>query len=121
MIGLLLGRTISPLSDRGASEAARWRAFGGALRDVAKGRQPLGDDERIDRVLPYAVAFGVGAALATRLHKERRALPGWFQALPGEGGGTALVAMLSSQAATGHGHGAGGGGGAAGGGSSGAH
>jgi hypothetical protein len=119
-VGLLLSQSISPLSDRGAREAARWRAFAGALRQVAKGRQPLGDDERMHRMLPYALAFGVGAALATRLHKEHRALPGWFQALPGDGGGTALEALLSSQAATGHGGGPGGGGGAAGGGSSGA-
>jgi hypothetical protein len=119
--GVLLSQSMSPLSDRGAREAARWRAFGGALRELAKGGRPLGDDERTHRVLPYAVAFGLGAALATRLHKEQRAMPAWFQALPGDDGGAALVAMLSSQAATGHGGGAGAGGGAAGGGSSGAH
>jgi hypothetical protein len=121
LVGLLLGQSMSPLSDRGASEAARWRAFGGGLKQLAKGGRPLGDNERMHRLLPYAAAFGVGAALVTRLHEERRAMPDWFQALPGQEGGPALAAMLSSQAATGHGAGAGGAGGAAGGGSSGAH
>ena len=112
--------TLSPLSDRGEREGARWRALAGNLRDLSKGRGALVEAARLERWLPYAAAAGVGVALAKRAHREGRPLPAWFGAMPGENRDGALVAMLSSSAASGGAHGASGGGGAAGGGSSGA-
>jgi hypothetical protein len=121
MLAFIAASRISPLSDRGEREGARWRALAAALRDVARGQGALADAERIERWLPFASAAGVGAGLAARAHREGRPLPAWFRAGAGDQGRAgALAAMLSSGAAATGSHGGAGGAGAAGGGASGA-
>jgi hypothetical protein len=132
LVGLGLSGAMSRLSDRGAAEAARWRAMSQGLAAVARGKTTA---HRIDwpAMLPLAVAFGVGAPLAARLGDLGIALPDWYTRRPlGDTAHTDGFASListsaaaaSGDASAGHGgasgaaHGGGGTHGGAGGGSS---
>lgn len=120
VFGLILASSISPLTDAGQRVAARCRAFGKHLREVAAGKRSLHAPDAWERLVPYAAALGVGAAWARQMASH--GVPGWFNALAGEANpGASFVAVMSAGAhAGGSGGGGAGAGGAAGGGSSGA-
>jgi len=127
--GMVVGASMSPLSEEGHRRAERWRAF----------KRTLGDDhggdggsrlhaDRVEQWLPYAVALGAALAWMKRLQKEGVAMgPSWLSAMTREGAHGpasigATVAILSSGSSAGShagGH-AGGASGTAGGGASGA-
>jgi len=119
IVGIITAASMTPLSDRGAMEGARWRGFKRYLKTLAADR-----DERdvltIDtRWIVYAIAVGLGSQWSRLLKARPGIAPDWFIAVPGDDGG--FAAFVGSQAAVSAGHGGGGvGGGAAGGGSSGA-
>lgn len=65
-------------SDKGAEEAARWRAFRTYLRDIDK-YSDLEEQKVIwDRYLPYAIAFGVEKEYMAKFAKVDAPLPGWY-------------------------------------------
>jgi len=119
IVGIIAAASMSPLSDRGAMEGARWRGFKRYLKTLAVDREERGAITIDTRWIVYAIAVGL-AAQWSRLLKARPGLaPEWFVAAPGDDG--AFAAFVGSQAAVSAGHSGGaGGGGAAGGGSSGA-
>jgi hypothetical protein len=123
LIGLLLASSVSVLSDQGQRELARWKGFAQGVRDVARGRTAVNDPDPLERLLPWAVAFGVAPALFKRLSAQGTPLPGWFhpELTGSEQAQAAFAAFLSVHASTaGAAGGAGGTGGAGGGGVSGA-
>lgn len=117
--GIIMAASMTPLSDRGAMEGARWRGFKRHLKNLAADR-----DEReaitIDtRWIVYAIAVGLASQWSRLLKRRPGVAPEWFVAVPGDDGG--FAAFVGSQAAVSAGHSGGvAGGGAAGGGSSGA-
>jgi len=128
VVGMITGATLSPLSEEGHRRAERWRAFkrtlGGTSETAAGAAPPV---ERVERWLPYAVAFGTALAWMKRLQKRGITMgPSWLTAVSREGahgpasiGATVAILSAGSRAgahAGGH-HGAPG---AAGGGASGA-
>ena len=129
VVGMITGATLSPLSEEGHRRAERWRAFKrtlGAMAAEASGAAP--SVERVERWLPYAVAFGTALAWMKRLQKQGvTAGPSWLKAVSREGargaaslGATVAILSAGSSAGAHAGGSAGGGAGAAGGGSSGA-
>ena len=129
VVAMITGATWSPLSEEGHKRAERWRAFKRSLGDVSE--SPGGSAptiERLERWLPYAVAFGTAHAWLKRLQKQGIALgPSWLTAVSREGavgqanlGATIAVISAGSSAGAHAGGGAAGAAGAAGGGASGA-
>lgn len=124
-IALIVGGTVSRWTDAGAFAAAQWRAFARYLSAIRRGRSPLAPPEAMERLFPYAAAFGTGASLLKRQQKEREiVLPNWFHTVPRHDGSdaSAFVSFVSASDSTvsGAGADAGGAAGASGGGASGA-
>jgi hypothetical protein len=121
LVGLAIGRSITPLSDRGLQEAARWRAFDRTLRAAARSRDGRGPaPSQLLEWVGYATALGAGAAVAKHLKAHGVALPTWLRSASGDHG--ALMSVMTASHLGGDASGvSGAGGGAAGGGSSGAH
>ncbi|HSP91626.1 MAG TPA: hypothetical protein VLN08_11990, partial [Vicinamibacterales bacterium] len=127
-VGMITGALLSPLSEEGQRRAERWRAFKRTLEGSPEGPGGAPDIDRVDRWLPYAVAFGTALAGMKRLQKQGvTAGPSWLGAVTRDGAHGpasigATVAILSAGSSAGahaNGHAAGASG-AAGGGSSGA-
>ena len=68
-------------TDKGAEEAARWRAFKTYLRDIEKYSDLEAQKEIWDRFLPYAIAFGVDKAYIRQFEGVNAPAPGWY--IPG--------------------------------------
>jgi len=127
--GMIAGASLSPLSEEGARRADRWRAFKRTLADEA-GAPGVStpSTERLERWLPYAVAFGTALAWMKRLQKQGVSVgPSWLSTISQEGahgpasiGATVAILSAGSSAGAHAGGHAGGAAGAAGGGSSGA-
>jgi hypothetical protein len=115
IVGLVLGASLTPLSDEGLVEAARWRGFKRhlkwlALRDGdAAGAVP-------SRWIVYALSFGLGPSWARYLKRHPGIAPAWF--VSGDGTDSAAFAAFVGSGSTGGG--AAGSAAAAGGGGSGA-
>lgn len=77
VVGLMVGGAVSPLSDRGAAEAARWKVYRRALSAAARGKSP-GAGADWSRALPFAIACGLGGALAARAASLGLKPPDWF-------------------------------------------
>ena len=124
LASLIVGATITVLSDEGVRRARRWRDYRKYLRLIAGGKKPaLGGS--LVRSLPYAVALGLASAWAKFLKTQPHLAPPWFRALPASttdsAAFVAFVAHGGAGASSGaHGGGGGAGAGAAGGGGSGA-
>ncbi len=126
MLSLILGATQSIWSERGMAESVQWKAYAAYLTSVSRGAAPLPGPAEMQRILPYAGAFGLMARLLKLQSKQHGiAPPAWFHAMQSAtSNGDAFLAFssacASSSEAGGAGGGGGGGGGASGGGSSGA-
>ena len=119
---LIVGATITVLSNEGVRRARQWRDYRKYLRMVAGGKTPaLGGS--LGRALPYAVALGLASAWAKFLKTQPQLAPAWFRALPTSASDSAafvaFVAYGGGGASSG-GSGGAAGAGAAGGGASGA-
>jgi hypothetical protein len=119
VIGFVLASATSLLSNEGARRGARWRAYRKELK-----RSTAAEDSSFaanaGRVLPLAMAFGLGAAWSKAMKRHHAPTPEWFRGLSGSD--PAAIAALVAVGAPPHG-GAGAGAaasGAAGGGASGA-
>ena len=123
LISLIIGATVTILSNEGVRRARLWRDYRKHLRLVATGKQPA-TGISLGHALPYAVALGLASAWAKFIKTQPHLAPAWFRALPGSAAdGAAFVAFVAhGGAGASSGGGAhGGAGGAAGGGASGAH
>jgi len=126
--GVIVGQSLTRLSDKGLERARRWKAYGRYLAAVSKGRRTDVPAGQLEVLLPMAAAFGVAIAWAKRLETlGALGVPPWFLALARQDGrpNTAAFIEMLSVANTSGAHVAGAGGsagtaGAAGGGSSGA-
>jgi hypothetical protein len=120
LVGLVAAESMPVLSEHGHRELARWKGFEQGVRDLARGRRVVSDPEPLERLLPWAVAFGVGPALFKRLRAKDTPLPGWFHpaVTRPEESRAAFASFLSTHASTSGA--AGGASGAGGGGASGA-
>jgi Predicted membrane protein (DUF2207) C-terminal domain/Predicted membrane protein (DUF2207) N-terminal domain len=101
LVALIFASAFSTLSDEGRRQSAAWRAFFRGLRDMVRGRQPVGEPETFDRYLAYATSAGVSDAWARAFRKGGKlaAMPPWFGALAVPDAGDAadnLVAMLKA-------------------------
>jgi uncharacterized membrane protein YgcG len=120
MAAIIMGAVYSPLSDRGAQEAARWQGFYEYLRDVTKGKEPAWDLRQFERYLPYAASYGLAEKWAKAFQRRGGAeIPAWFHALATapDQAMASFAAFAAISHSTGSSGGAGGGGAAGGGGS----
>lgn len=125
-VAYMVAATISPLSEQGAREAARWQGFYQYLRALTRGQEPL-DAYSFEDYLPYAASYGMAEAWAKKYKQAFNvALPAWFHALSTSGAGDesmaafAVLMTASSSSGDGGAAAAGAGAAAAGGGASGA-
>jgi hypothetical protein len=127
--GIIVGQSLTRLSDKGLQHARRWTAYGKYLKAIATGRRADVPAGPLESLLPIAVVFGVALAWAKRLDKHGAlGVPVWFHALaradgrPNSGAVVEMLTLANSAGAhvTGASAGAGAAAGAAGGGSSGA-
>jgi len=128
VVGMITGASLSPLSENGHRRAERWRAFKRTLEGSPEGAGGAPGIDRVDRWLPYAVAFGTALAWMKRLQKQGvTAGPSWLAAVTRDGthnpasmGATVPILSAGSSAGAHAGGHPGGASGAAGGGASGA-
>lgn len=122
LTSLIVGATVTKLSNEGVRRARRWRDYRKHLRMVATGKEPsMGVS--LASVLPYAVALGLASAWSKFIKTQPHLAPTWFRALPGSTADPAAFVAFVAHGGAGASSGAHGGGaaGAAGGGASGAH
>jgi hypothetical protein len=116
MTGLIFAAATTPLSNEGVRRAARWRGFREYLKALSQDRQQPAAD-RLEALLPFAVATGLAASWARYLKRHPGSVPAWFRALSTASQDSAFTAFVTS---TGGAHGGAASAGAAGGGASGA-
>jgi hypothetical protein len=114
--GLVMAATMTPLSDAGLLEGARWRGFKRHLKELASHRGE-GTAAVQSRWIVYAIALGLSAQWSRYLKKHPGVAPPWFVAEAGDAAGGAFASFVGSNAAGTSGAGAGGGAAAGGGGS----
>ncbi len=119
---VLVGASLSPLSEDYQQTALEWKSFAKYLSNVTRRRDTLVHRDQFEGYLSYAAAFGLAEPWSRYLKKhEDVEVPAWFRALATaeDGGRGAFVAMMaaSGSASTASAASAGG---AAGGGASGA-
>jgi hypothetical protein len=122
LVSLIVGATVTMLSDEGVRRARLWREYRKHLRQVASGKEPAAGLP-LGRALPYAVALGLASAWAKFVKDQPHLAPAWFRALPGSAtDSAAFVAFIAhgGAGASSGAHGGAAGAGAAGGGASGA-
>jgi hypothetical protein len=97
--GIIVGQSLTALSDKGLQRAQLWKAYSRHLAAVAKGRTTDVLTGQLESILPMAVAFGVALPWAKRLDKQGALrMPAWFQAIARKDGRpntAALIEMLS--------------------------
>jgi hypothetical protein len=128
--GLIIGQSLTPLTDDAVRRAGLWRAYGRHLEQLSEHTAPASvTPAAFTRMLPFAVAFRAALPWAKALEKGGvTAGPAWLRVLPHEEGRSGHMATTVAMLSAGHsagssaGHGAAGvsAGGAAGGGTSGA-
>jgi hypothetical protein len=116
-VGMIMTATMTPLSDQGLIESARWRGFRRHLKSLATTHGDRGEAGVPPRWIVYAIAIGVGHQWSRYLKKHPDAAPAWF--VPSAHDDAGAFAAFVGSSAVGSGSG-GAGGGAAGGGGSGA-
>lgn len=98
--GLIVGGSLTRLSDHGLRQARLWKAYRHHLVALSKGRRPGEPAASLESLLPLAAAFGVALAWAQRLDKQHAlTVPAWLPALAqsdGSPSGGLLVEMLST-------------------------
>jgi hypothetical protein len=111
-VALLVYASHTPLSNEGLRRARYWRGFREYLRDVA-GHDTPPPAEGLDRLLPYAVALGLGGRWSKFMKDQRLEPPAWFHAATPGDSHPAFTAFVATTAVTassaGGGVGAGGG------------
>lgn len=65
-------------TDRGAEEAARWKAFRTYLQNIDKYSDLEAQKEIWDRYLPYAIAFGIEKEYIRKFEAIDAPAPGWY-------------------------------------------
>ncbi len=75
---MILSRFMPRKTDKGAEEAARWKAFKTYLKHIDK-YSDLEQQKTIwDRWLPYAIAFGIDKAYIRKFERVDAPAPGWY-------------------------------------------
>jgi len=98
--GLVVSSNISPLTPRGAAAAAPARELRHWVRDIAAGGSTGAPDD-FERWLPFAFAFGSGAAWVRHFRKRGETpLPEWFQADGADLDGFAFFDFVSASASS---------------------
>ena len=119
IVGFVIAGSMTPLSDAGLIEAARWRGFRRYLKMIADGKTARALD-----VEPRWIVYGIAIGLATQWARYLKAHPGvapaWFVPATRDDGSAFAAFISSNGAAASGGHGGAAGGAAAGGGASGA-
>ncbi len=106
IVGIVMAATLTPLSDEGLMEAARWRGFRSQLKALASGTDDRGTVP--SRWIVYAMAFGLGAYWSRYLKRQRGIVPAWFVSESGDPGAAFAAFVGSGPAGGAHGaHGAG--------------
>ncbi len=103
--GLIVGSSLTRLSDLGLQRARVWKAYSRHLVAVSRGQSTDVPSAPLEQLLPMAAAFGVALRWAKRLDKQGTlGVPVWFHALAqidGRPNAAAFVEMLSTANAAG--------------------
>jgi hypothetical protein len=117
IVGVIVGASMTPLSDEALVDAARWRGYRRTLKTLASGRDA--DSPAVSsRSIVYGVALGLAYQWSRFLRRHPDSAPKWFVPF-GNDDGSGFAAFIGSSGAGAAGSG-GGGAAAAGGGGSGA-
>jgi hypothetical protein len=101
IVGLVIAAPLTPLSDEGLAEAARWRGFRRHLKSIASTDEDRGSVPF--RWLVYAMAFRLGDRWARYLKQHRGIVPAWFVSGSGDSGAAFAVFVGSNSGNGGHG------------------
>lgn len=118
IIGVIMAASMTPLSDQGLIEGARWAGFRRHLKALAGQKEP-GAIAITPRWIVYGIAVGLAPQWSRYLRAHPAAAPSWFVPAT-QDDHAAFAAFVGGNVAASAGHSGGGGGGAAGGGGSGA-
>ncbi len=114
LVGVIAAAAMTPLSDQGLIEAARWRGFKHHLKAIASSDEPHGA-ALPSRWIVYGLAVGLGSSWARYLKRHPETAPAWFQSASDDP--AAFATFVGSHAASSAGAGSSGGAAAGGGGS----
>ena len=99
-VSLIMGETISPLSDEGIETAVSWKQYKNYLEAVSKGKQAIDSPTMFEKHLPYVAAFGLLHQWAKQFEKEGwTTMPAYFQVLPNTTSTQAMGAFVAMTAA----------------------
>ncbi|MCP5095487.1 MAG: DUF2207 domain-containing protein, partial [Chloroflexi bacterium] len=59
IVSMIMGASVSPLTDEAAVSAAEWQRFANHLKDVTKGKTAVSSPDMFVRFLPYAASYGL--------------------------------------------------------------
>jgi uncharacterized membrane protein len=74
----LAGNTMPAKTQKGAQDAARWRAFLRYLHNLEKLKSVEDAASRFDQFVPYAVAFGMEKELVKHMVPALQSMPTWY-------------------------------------------
>jgi hypothetical protein len=100
---LILASRISPYSDAGRAEAARWQRFQRYLGQIVANKEAVTRPDLFAHYLAYATALGLAHGWVSFFQKRGEAnIPAWFQPLAdsGNAGFIALIAVIASSGGT---------------------
>jgi hypothetical protein len=98
-LAMMIGANfVSPLSDAGLQERARWRAFAEYLKEVTRDQQVVAP-ESFETYLSLAAALGLAEDWVKFFQKQEQVpVPAWFQAMAD--GDAAWIAFIAATGAT---------------------
>ena len=102
LVLLILASRLTPYSDTGRAEAARWQRFSQYLTDVTANREAVVRPDLFEHYLAYAAALGLATNWLTFFQKRgEAAIPAWFQPLAADSAASfgALIAVVSTSGA----------------------
>lgn len=98
ILGMIIGASLSPLSEKGFQFATAYEPFRRFLKDVSKGKMELPDKAYYEAYLPYATAYGLAEPWVKGQSKsDYQQIPSYFRAVEAGGGEmAAFVAVISA-------------------------
>ncbi len=103
LVAVILGTTISTLTEEGLREAHAWQEFADYLKQITRGKESGYDRNTFRQYLTYATAFGLAEKWAKHFDKEEQIVtPAWFQTVTSDAHtSAAFIGMIAAVNSTG--------------------
>ncbi len=101
IVGLIMGVSLSLMSDVGAETAVAYKAFAQHLKNVTKGKEAVSHPDMFEQYLAYAASFGLLTEWAKYFEKAGwNKLPPYFHVLSTTDDGSFMAVFIAMSVAT---------------------